>query len=249
MLFGLLECLQYNQNRQQSNLRIFEFGQQYNLMDGKRKEKMQLALALMGQHTPDSWLNSDQKTLQFNFFHMKAEVLALFDRLGVQSQIQEKPLQHPHFEDGIILEANGKTLASIGWINSAIQAAFDLKQRPYIALVNWDDLMHLAKKQKISFQELPKTFAVRRDLSLLVTKETSYHALKAAAINAERKLLQDVQLFDVYEGKNLEPGLKSYALSFYLQDTQQTLTDKHIEKAMQQITQALEKACNAKVRM
>lgn len=249
MLFGLLECLQYNQNRQQSNLRIFEFGQQYNLMDGKRKEKMQLALALMGQHSPDSWLNSDQKTLQFNFFHMKAEVLALFDRLGAQSQIQEKPLQHPHFEDGIILEANGKTLASIGWINSSIQAAFDLKQRPYIALVNWDDLMHLARKQKISFQELPKTFAVRRDLSLLISKETSYNTLRTAAINAERKLLQDVQLFDVYEGKNLEPGLKSYALSFYLQDTQQTLTDKHIEKAMQQITQALEKACNAKVRM
>lgn len=249
MLFGLLECLQYNQNRQQNNLRIFEFGQHYNLIDGKRKEKMQLALALLGQHSSESWLNNDQKSGQFNFFHIKAEVLALFDRLGLHGHLQEQPLQHPHFEDGISFEVNGKTIATVGWINNTIQTAFDLKQRPYIALLNWDDLLHVVKKQKITFQELPKSFAVRRDLSLLVSKETSYHALKTAAINAERKLLQDIQLFDVYEGKNIEPGLKSYALSFYLQDTQQTLTDKHIEKAMQQIMQALEKACNAKVRM
>jgi phenylalanyl-tRNA synthetase beta chain len=249
MLFGLLECLQYNQNRQQSNLRIFEFGQHYNLIDGKRKEKMQLALAIMGHHTEESWQQTDVKALQFNFFHLKSEVLALLQRFGIAAQVQEKPIQDLHFEDGISLEVNGKILARIGWVTTQIQTAFDLKQRPYLALLNWDDILHVVKKQKITFQELPKSFAVRRDLSLLVSKDTTYQALKIAALNAERKLLQDVHLFDVYEGKNMEPGQKSYALSFLLQDTQQTLTDKHIEKSMQQISQALEKACGAKIRM
>ena len=249
MLFGLLECLQYNQNRQQSNLRIFEFGQHYNRIDGKRREKMQLALAIMGQHSAESWQIVEHKSSHYNFYHMKAEVFALFDRLGIHTQILENSLQHPHFEDGISLIANGKTLACIGWVTKEIQAEFDLKQRPYIALINWDDVLKVAQKHQITFKELPKSFAARRDLSLLISKETSYHALKTAALNAERKLLQEVHLFDVYEGKNIEPGMKSYALSFYLQDTQQTLTDKAIEKAMLQITHALEKACAAKIRM
>ncbi|MFM6945722.1 MAG: phenylalanine--tRNA ligase subunit beta [Flavobacteriales bacterium] len=249
LLFGLLECLQHNQNRQQSNLRVFEFGHHYNESEGKRNEKMQLAMAIIGQHSPENWQHPDPKTMLFNFFHIKAEVLALFKRLGLDAQIQEQSFEDPHFEDGISFDLNGKTLATLGWVNHNIQSAFDLKQKPYIALLNWDDIMHAIRKKQITFQELPKSFAVRRDLSLLITKETSYHELKKAAFNAERKLLQEVQLFDVYEGKNIDPELKSYALSFYLQDNSQTLTDKHIEKAMQLITQALEKACGAKIRM
>ena len=249
LLFGLLECLQYNQNRQQSNLRIFEFGQHYNQQNEKRQEKSQLALALMGQHTAENWQNTDAKALKFNFFDLKAEVQSLFERFGLANKIEEASIQDPHFEDGIAFELNGKCLAQMGWVSAEIQTAFDLKQRPFIALINWDDLMHAIRKQQIVFQELPKSFAVRRDLSLLIAKEIKYNDLKIAAQKAERKLLQAVNLFDVYEGKNLADGMKSYALSFYLQDAQQTLTDKHIEKSMQQILQALEKDCGAKLRM
>ncbi len=249
LLFGLLECLQYNQNRQQSNLRIFEFGQHYNLIEGLRQEKSQLALALMGQHSEENWQNTDAKALKYNFYDLKAEVLSLFERLGLATKVLESAIQDPHFEDGISFEINGKCMAQLGWVSQEIQTIFDLKQRPFIALINWDDLMHAIRKQQITFQELPKSFAVRRDLSLLVAKDIKYNDLKLAAQKAERKLLQAVNLFDVYEGKNLAEGMKSYALSFYLQDAQQTLTDKHIEKAMQQILQALEKDCGAKLRM
>jgi phenylalanyl-tRNA synthetase beta chain len=175
--------------------------------------------------------------------------LSLFERLGLATKVLESAIQDPHFEDGISFEINGKCMAQLGWVSQEIQTIFDLKQRPFIALINWDDLMHAIRKQQITFQELPKSFAVRRDLSLLVAKDIKYNDLKLAAQKAERKLLQAVNLFDVYEGKNLAEGMKSYALSFYLQDAQQTLTDKHIEKAMQQILQALEKDCGAKLRM
>lgn len=236
LIFGLLECFEYNQNRQQSRLKIFEFGQQYNLIEEDRQEKMQLAIGIMDAQNA-------------NFFDLKAAVYSLLERLGLAQQIEEKPLADPHFEDGLSLDINGTCLAKIGWASKSLQTNFDLKQVPYIALVQWSELLHKAKKQKITFQELPKSFAAKRDLSLLIDKKVQYQDLKNAAFKAEKRLLQNVHLFDVYEGKNLDADKKSYALSFYLQDKNQTLTDKQIEKSMQQILQALEKECGAKLRL
>ena len=136
----------------------------------------------------------------------------------------------------------------LGHIKNEIQTAFGIKQAVFYAQFDWTALVNAAQKQQIRFQELAKTFAVRRDLSLLLDRTVNYAELEKSAIRAETKLLNSVELFDVYEGKNLPANKKSYALAFYLQDNLQTLGEAQIEKAMKRILSALEKDCGAELR-
>lgn len=246
LVFGLLENITYNQNRQQPDLQLFEFGQDYQQHNEKRKETQRLALALVGKQNTENWNNT--KAQEFSFFELKKEVLAVLQRFGLAASCKEVAQANVLFEQGYAIQINGKTLVELGKIHPQIQQVFDVKQAVYYAQFDWQLLVKEANKQKIRFQEVPKSFAVRRDLSLLVDQQTTYQALESSAKKAETKLLQDVQLFDVYEGKNLPSGKKSYALSFYLQDGHLTLSETQIEKSMKRIVNALEKDCEAQLR-
>jgi phenylalanyl-tRNA synthetase beta chain len=246
LVFGLLENIAYNQNRQQPDLQLFEFGQDYQQHNQKRIETQRLALALVGKQNTENWNNT--KPQEFSFFELKKEVVAILQRFGLASTCKEVAQANVLFEQGYAIQINGKTLVELGKIHPQIQQAFDVKQAVYYAQFDWKLLVKEANKQKIRFQEVPKSFAVRRDLSLLVDQQTTYQALESSAKRAETKLLQDVQLFDVYEGKNLPSGKKSYALAFYLQDGHQTLSETQIEKSMKRILNALEKDCEAQLR-
>jgi phenylalanyl-tRNA synthetase beta chain len=246
LVFGLLENIAYNQNRQQPDLQLFEFGQDYQQHNEKRKETQRLALALVGKQNTENWNNT--KAQEFSFFELKKEVLAVLQRFGLAASCKEVVQANVLFEQGYAIQINGKTLVELGKIHPQIQQVFDVKQAVYYAQFDWQLLVKEANKQKIRFQEVPKSFAVRRDLSLLVDQQTTYQALESSAKKAETKLLQDVQLFDVYEGKNLPSGKKSYALAFYLQDGHQTLSETQIEKSMKRIVNALEKDCEAQLR-
>ncbi|MFM7006325.1 MAG: phenylalanine--tRNA ligase subunit beta [Flavobacteriales bacterium] len=246
LVFGLLENIAYNQNRQQSDLRLFEFGQDYQIHDTQRKETSRLALALTGKSSPEFWQQT--QVAQFDFFGLKKEVNALLERFGIQNKIQEEPTKNIIFEEGLTYTIDNKILVEFGLVKNKIQQAFGIKQAVYYAQFDWTALVTVAQKQQIRFQEVPKTFAVRRDLSLLLDRAVNYAELEKSAKRAETKLLSVVELFDVYEGKNLPADKKSYALAFYLQDSLQTLGEAQIEKAMKRILTALEKDCGAELR-
>lgn len=246
LLFGLLENLSYNQNRQQADLQIFEFGQDYQTIQEKYLETPRLAIALTGKQAQANW---NEATLEnHTFFSLKKEVDAILERFGLAHACKEESAALVLFKQGLRITCDRQTLVELGEVNAQIQQELDLKQPVYYAQFDWNKLVELAAKRKIRYQEVPKSFAVRRDLSLLVDQNTTYQALQLCAQKAETKLLQDIQLFDVYEGKNLPQGKKSYALAFYLQDGHQTLSEAQIEKAMQRILRALEKDCEAQLR-
>jgi phenylalanyl-tRNA synthetase beta chain len=200
----------------------------------------------MGKQSPVNWNNT--AAVDHDIYSLKKEVYAVLERLGLSSNLKEYSAQHLLFEQGVGIERAGKTLVEFGQISVLLQQEFDLKQNVYYAQFDWTALAIQGQQERIRYQEVPKTFAVRRDLSLLLDMNTTYQELLQSARGAETKLLQNIELFDVYEGKNLPEGKKSYALAFYLQDKQQTLSETQIEKAMQRIIKALETDCAAQLR-
>jgi phenylalanyl-tRNA synthetase beta chain len=246
LIFGLLENISYNQNRQQFDLQLFEFGQDYQSHHAERIETQRLAIAIIGKQIAENWNGTQTKSQ--DFYNLKKVVFAILERFGIAHLCKENNHQSPLFKQGLSCDMKGEVIVEFGEISEQIQQDFDIKQSVFYAQFNWATLVKHSQKQQIRFSEVPKSFAVRRDLSLLVSRDTNYQALAQSAQKAETKLLQEVHLFDVYEGKNLPEGKKSYALAFYLQDGHQTLSETQIEKAMQRILKALERDCEAQLR-
>jgi phenylalanyl-tRNA synthetase beta chain len=245
LIFGLLENIQRNQNRQNPNLKLFEFGKNYHLYPSGYEETNVLAIAITGSKSMELW-NSDKDLV--SYYTLKGIVKSLFDRLGLFEHLQFQTLQNELFSDGEKCKILKKDILEIGLVSQKLLDHFDIKNPVYCAFINWDQLIESMKIVKINFKELPKTFAVRRDFSLLLNKETTYGELKETALNCDKKLLRDVNLFDVYEGKNLEVGKKSYALSFTFQDQERTLTDSEIDGVMNKIKMSFEEKFGATLR-
>ena len=249
LLYGLLENIAHNQNRQSPNLRLFEFGKTYAKYTSGYVETQQLIICTTGQRHSDNWLSPEKgKDTLTSYFDLKGVLVGLLERLGFSSSLQEKALSNQLFEDGQAFEVHKKTMAEIGWAPAELLNAFGIKNPVYSAVVNWDLVMDLLTSVKIEYSELPKAFATRRDFSLLIDQQVSFASLRSVALQADRKILKSVGLFDVYEGKNLDKGKKSYALSFILQDGDRTLTDQEIEACMTKIQANLEKECGAILR-
>lgn len=249
LLYGLLENIAHNQNRQSPNLRLFEFGKTYAKYESAYVETQQLIICVTGQRNSDNWLSPEKgKETLSTYFDLKGVLVGLMERLGFSANMQEKALSNQLFEDGQAFEVHKKLLAEIGWVPVELLNAFSIKNPVYYAVIQWDAVIELLNRVKIEYRELPKSFAIRRDFSLLIDQQTSFARLRASALQADRKLLKSVGLFDVYEGKNLEKGKKSYALSFILQDGDRTLTDQEIDVCMSKIQASLEKECGAILR-
>jgi phenylalanyl-tRNA synthetase beta chain len=249
MLFGLLENIERNQNRQAPNLRLFEFGKTYAKYASGYHESQQLALCITGQLNADNWLTTEKgKETLVSYFHLKGIVIGILERFGFAELLQEKELKNALFSDGQTFEVQKKTIAEIGWATPKQLSAFGIKNPVYFAVIHWETLMELLNRIKIEFSDLPKSFAIRRDLSLLLDEKVQFSDLRRIALQTDRKLLKSVGLFDVYEGKNLDTGKKSYALSFTLQDGDRTLTEQEIESCMKRIQENLEKECGAILR-
>jgi phenylalanyl-tRNA synthetase beta chain len=245
LIFGILENIQHNQNRQQSNLRLFEFGKTYTKPEVGFNEERHLTIAITGRKEIERW-NSDKN--QVDYFTLKGIVEAVLIRLGIQRFIAYSELNSPLFSDGQTMIIQGKTVVELGWITKQLNKSFDIKQSVFIADFKWNTIIELLKLNAIKYQEIPKTFEVRRDFSLLLNEAISFHEIKQVAQKSEKKLLKSVDLFDVYEGKNLEEGKKSYAVSFHFQDNENTLTDHQIDSIMGKILSDLESKLNAKLR-
>lgn len=244
IMFNGLEVLVHNINRQQKDLKIFEFGQQY-FLTGERTfgQKTSLDLLITGSKMAESWLQPSEKV---SFHDLKTEVFNVLHRLGFK-KIEAKPIHEGVYQYGMALFIHKKPVGSIGELTVPILKKLGIKQEVFHAKLDWDQLLNLNKK-KLEFAEISKFPAVRRDLSLVVEQKVSFgEILKIAQIKGG-KLLKDVNVFDVYQGDRIDANKKAYALSFTLQDTEKTLNDKLIDKTMSNLMSSFQQSLGAIIR-
>ncbi|MDY6380177.1 MAG: phenylalanine--tRNA ligase subunit beta [Bacteroidales bacterium] len=262
LLFGGLESIARNANRKNADLKFYEFGNCYHY-NGELKiknyeliqndplkaysEEPHLALWLTGNKAAQTWVRKEEKT---TFYLLRAYVNNILVRLGVDlSKTTVERLENELFSDGLVLKAaNGKVLGFIGIVARKQLKAFDIDQEVFYADLDWNQLLKQNKQYKAVINDLPKYPEVKRDFALLVDKTVEFADLARAAFATEKKLLKNVYLFDVYEGKNLEAGKKSYALSFILQDAENTLKDTQIENIMNRMKATFEEKFHATLR-
>ena len=263
LLFGGLESIARNANRKNSDLKFYEFGNCYHYDKLKVEslklkgldadplaaysEEPHLGLWLTGNKAAQSWVRKEEKT---SFYQLHAYVNNIFVRLGVDlAKVTVERLENELYSDGLVLKAaNGKALGFIGIVNRKQLKAFDIDQAVFYADLDWNALIKQNKQYKAVINDLPKYPEVKRDFALLVDKSIEFADLARAAFATEKKLLKNVYLFDVYEGKNLEAGKKSYALSFILQDAENTLKDTQIENIMNRLKATFENQFHATLR-
>lgn len=256
LLFGGLESLARNINRRRPNLRLYEFGNCYfynaeasteKSITAPYSEEKHLGLWLTGNRVTGSWAHADEKT---SVYELKAYVENIFARIGVPT----KDITMTQISNGIfsaalqITNRAGKLLAMVGILSKKVAKKFDIDIEVYFAELNWDNLMRYALRNKVTYTELPKFQAVKRDLALLVDESVAFADIERVAYETERKLLKEVTLFDVYEGDKLPAGKKSYAVSFLLQDAEKTLNDKQIDNVMSRMIAAMTKQFDAQLR-
>ena len=273
LLFGGLQSIARNINHRATSLRFYEFGNTefYNaekqeavnqqVASGEKtalevqqegrgiagySEESHLALWLTGHRNTGSWAVADQKA---TFFELKAAVLNILKRLGLDCQLKQQQFQDDIFAAGLnISTPRGKVLATLGIVSNKILKKFDIDQEVYYADLNWKSLVKDALKVKVEQEEIAKFPPVKRDLALLVNKDVKFADIEKLAFETDRKLLKSVNLFDVYEGQNLPEGTKSYAVSFIIQDTEKTLVDKQIDGLMQKLIKTFETKLGAQLR-
>jgi phenylalanyl-tRNA synthetase beta chain len=254
LLFGGLESIVHNANRQNKNLRLYEFGNVYfykgtELKDhpeNNYREEEHLALFVTGSKENENWTEKEKPT---SFFSVKTYSENILKRLGFSTQqMQITQTENELFSEGLSYSFNNKTLLNLGIVAKKWLKKFDLENPVYFADFNWDNVLILHKRHKVIFEELPKFPAVRRDLALLIDKAVKFEQIKETAYKVERKILREVDLFDVYEGKGVPEGKKSYAVSFILRDDKGTLNDKLIEKTMQKLVDTFNRELGAVLR-
>jgi len=244
MVFSGLEAIAYNQNRRNADLKLYEFGKVYNVKDDKYTETQRFAIFITGADKEEQW---NQKPQQFSFYRIKAVVDALVQRLNIRDYtVEDATCSKMAF--GLQYMRNGKQLVKFGAINKDALKKVDVEKEVFYADFNLDLVLTAVKKNKIVYQEVSKFPAVRRDLSMLVDTQVTFGQLKQIAQKTERKLLKDVNVFDVYQGDKLPAGKKSYALSFTLQDEEKTLTDKTIDSIIQKLIYNFGKEAGAEIR-
>ncbi|MFM7729787.1 MAG: phenylalanine--tRNA ligase subunit beta [Flavobacteriales bacterium] len=244
LLFGMLEAVALNLNHRQLNVAAYEFGKRYQKGTNGYAEAMELALVFSGHRTGESWSRTQEPV---RFTDVRSAVDSVCRILGL-SGIALKPISHPLLSEGVQVLVGKKEVGVFGQVDAKLLSAVNIKQEVWTALLDWDALIKLSKRASVTFTQLDKFPSVRRDLSMLLDHSVSYQALHDVAFEAERKMLREVNLFDVYEGKNLEAGKKSYAMSFILQDSTRTMTDAQVDQCMQRIQNALESKLGAQLR-
>jgi len=244
LLFSGLEAVSFNINRKRSDLKLFEFGKTYHGYDDKHEEFKHLSVFITGNQTSENWHGDNKKT---DFFIMKGIIVSILERLGI-SRFNESPIKNDLLAEGISFGLGKNKLVDFGLVKKPILKHFDILQDVIYADFNWDSILDVIKHNKIKFKVIPKYPEVRRDFALLLDDNVTFESIYKIAKQSEKQLLRNVNLFDVYQGKNLPKGKKSYAVSFTLQDENKTLTDKQIEKIMGKLQSNFEKQLGAELR-
>ena len=244
LLMPALESVAYNQNRKNADLKFYEFGKTYHLINEKYVERPRLLILVSGNLQTEQW---NQKPRTVSFYHVKSTVDAVMGRLGLTNfQIEE--VADENFAYGLKYFRGDKTIVTFGSATAKDRKTADVDKDVFYADFDWALLMDMVRKNKIINKDIPKYPAVRRDLSMYVDLAVTFEDLKGIAYKTEKKLIKNIQVFDVYMGDKIPQGKKSYALSFTLQDDNQTLTDKQIDAVMQKIISNLAQTAKAEIR-
>lgn len=246
LLFSGLEVIEYNINRKRADLKFFEFGKSYHFSNNEYIENKHLMLYLTGNKSNENWNLTTQKT---DFFLLKGTLEAVFERLGLKN-ISIKPLESDcvFTQEGFQWFVGDTYLGTLGVVKGKVLKDFGIKQEVLFADICWDIVLENIKNQKITYKEIAKFPEVRRDLALLLDQKVTFDEIYKLAFDTEKSILKNVSLFDVYQGDKLPSGKKSYAVSFILQDDNKTLTDKQIEKSMQNLLRKFEEKLGASLR-
>lgn len=245
LLYDALETVTRNQNRQRPDLKIYEFGKTYHKYGSEYSENRRLMIAMTGSRESENWNSANLKS---SYYTIKGTALGLLERIGLKGLLKEKSFKNSLLEDGVQLYILKNKVGEIGWASPKMKKHFGIKQDVFIADLDWDLIIDSLKFVKVKYTELPKTFAVRRDFSLLLDTKINFSEIEEIARGCDKKLLKEVGLFDVYEGKNLAEGKKSYAVSFKFQDPEKTLKDQQIDGVMDKIRGELESKLGAQLR-
>ena len=244
LLFSGLEAVAHNINRKRNDLKLFEFGKTYHDYDGTREEHKHLSILVSGNKTAERWTTPSQKT---DFFYLKGTITATLERLGI-SRFKETTATNDVFSEGLQISFGKTNLVEFGLVKKSVLKHFGISQEVLYADFKWDAVLEAAKHITIKFKDIPKYPAVKRDFALLLDDAVSFSDIQTIAKQTEKQLLKNINLFDVYQGKNLPKGKKSYAVSFTLQDERKTLTDKQIDKIMNKLQANFEKQLGAELR-
>ena len=245
LLFGCLEAVALNQNHGNPDIQLFEFGKSYHKYESGYQEQQWLGICLSGLQSPSDW---QFKKNEYSYYHAKSLLEGILNRLGINKNVKLTNIDSDHFVDGQAYQIAKKKIAKVGWISKKLRKAFDIKKDVFFIEINWDGVLELSNMNRVKFKELVKFPAVNRDFSLLIGEEVSFNEIKELAEKADRKILKQVELFDVYEGDNLPKGKKSYAVRFILQDENKTLKDKEIDSVMNKIQDSLIQNLSAELR-
>lgn len=255
LLYGGLESIAYNRNRKHYDLHFYEFGNCY-FFDAEKKredkilsgysEETYLGLWICGDSNSKNWAVSETET---SVFQLKAYIENILKRMGFTSnQVIFEPVQSEIYSVGMNIRTFKQQIGSFGVVSGKILKKFDIDTDVFFAEMNWDVILKETSKNEVRFTEISRFPPVSRDLALLIDKNVTFAQIEQVAKKSEKKLLKEISLFDVYEGKNLPADKKSYAVNFVLQDEEKTLNDKQIDAAMQKIQQNLQKELGAQLR-
>jgi len=244
LLFSGLEAISHNVNRKRTDLKFFEYGKTYHNYGDNKEELKHLTLFLTGNKTSESWNNPQSSS---DFFYLKGIISATLERLGI-IRFNTKPFKNDVFSEGLLLEQGKTKLVEFGLVKNSILKHFGISQAVVYADFNWDAIIEIAKRNSISFKAISKYPEVRRDFALLLDNKVLFEDIYTISKQTEKQLLKSVNLFDVYQGKNLPNGKKSYAVSFTFQDENKTLTDKQVDKIMSKLKSNFETKLGAELR-
>ncbi len=254
LLPGGLEAVIYNINRKRPDLKLYEFGNCYYMDPGKETDNPQkryseafhLGIFLTGNYTRENWNTAADPV---SYYHIKSLVMMVLEKLGIDAgKLEAREVKSEACDQALEYHTGKGRVVTFGKVAQGLLKTFDIRQEVYTAAFNWDLVVQLHKKSCVVFRPLPKFPEVKRDLSLMLDRSVRFEELQQLAYQTERKLLKQVDLFDVYEGEKIESGKKSYALSFTLLDEDKTLTDKQIDKVMGRISATFEQKLGAVVR-
>ncbi|MGA1149693.1 MAG: phenylalanine--tRNA ligase subunit beta [Flavobacteriaceae bacterium] len=244
LIHPLLENIAFNSNRQQKQIKLFEFGSVYGQKDTEYIESKRLGIAMVGSTFEAHW---DTAQSPQPFFYCKGVLTDIFSGLGLPS-LQFESTKHDHFDQAFNLVYRKKSFGVMGLLSKKVVAHFEIDQEVYYAELDWQALLKKSFSEGVTFEEISKYPIMRRDFALLVDEATPFEELQKTALQTEQKILKEVHLFDVYQGKNLPKGKKSYGLSFSFQDNKKTLTDPQVDKVMEKLKANFEKQFGAELR-
>ena len=244
LMFTGVEALSYNINRKQSNLKMFEFGKTYLKEKDKYIEDEKLCLFITGDKSSKNW---NKKTEKCDFYYIKGVVNSIIEQLNINN-LNSKPTKDKNLAEGETIIDNNLTIATYGIINSKSLIIFDVEQEVYYAEFNWKNIIKSLDNKPVLTKKIPRYPEVSRDLSILIDENITFESIYDIAYKANKNLIKNISLFDVYVGGNIPKNKKSYGLNFNISDESKTLSDKEIDGLMNRITNSIIKEFGAELR-